>query len=191
MARRRHGTELEDALLDATWRELLARGYGGLTIDAVAQRAGTSRPVIYRRWATRPELVRAAVVHTMNRRVVRVPDTGNLRDDTVELLRGANERIGMSALLTYHLSGYFQETGTSPADLREVMIAGRPATMTTLLDRAVARGEADPTRLTPRVRTVAFDLFRQEAMLTLAPVPDDVIVSIVDEVFLPLVRPAG
>jgi len=35
----------------------------------------------------------------------------------------------------------------------------------------------------------AFDLFRSEAILRLGPVPDEEIVAIVDEVFLPLVRP--
>ncbi len=36
---------------------------------------------------------------------------------------------------------------------------------------------------------VPFDLYRQELLMTLKPVPDEVAESIVDEVFLPLVRP--
>ena len=55
--------------------------------------------------------------------------------------------------------------------------------------RAVARGEADPDRLTPRVRAVAFDLFRHDLLVTAAPLNEDQIAAIVDEVFLPLVRP--
>jgi hypothetical protein len=34
---------------------------------------------------------------------------------------------------------------------------------------------------------VAFDLYRQELLMTLRPVPDDVIESIIDEILLPLV----
>ena len=62
-----------------------------------------------------------------------------------------------------------------------------------VLDRAVARGEADPAKLTPRVVAVPFDLFRQELLMTLKAVPDEVAEGIVDEVFLPLVltRPGG
>src|SRR6478736_6034784 len=101
---RRRGAALEEALLDATWQELVERGYGALTFDSVAQRAATSRPVIARRWATKPELVRAAVGHQVMREVITVPDTGNLRDDTVALLREANEkRIAVSALITSYL----------------------------------------------------------------------------------------
>jgi hypothetical protein len=37
------------------------------------------------------------------------------------------------------------------------------------------------------VRTLAFDLFRHEALMTLKPVPDKVIGEILDEVYLPLV----
>ena len=58
--RRRRGATLEKALLDATWEELVEKGYDGLTIESVAERAQTARAVIYRRWPSKPELVRAA-----------------------------------------------------------------------------------------------------------------------------------
>lgn len=41
-----------------------------------------------------------------------------------------------------------------------------------------------------RVRSVTFDLFRHEVLVTHRPVPDDVIESIIDEIVLPLVRPS-
>jgi hypothetical protein len=90
-------------------------------------------------------------------------------------------------LLASYLGAYFQETGTSPADLREAVLGNRVSPIDAAIDRAVARGEVDPARLTPRVRTLAFDLFRHEALMTLKPVPDGVIEQILDEVFLPLV----
>jgi hypothetical protein len=40
----------------------------------------------------------------------------------------------------------------------------------------------------PRMATVPLDLARHELLLTGAPVPDEVLVEIVDEVVLPLVR---
>lgn len=188
--RRRRGAELEDALLAATWDELLDTGYAALTIDAVAQRAGTSRPVIYRRWPTKAELVRAAVDHRMLRDRPVPPDTGALRSDLIELMHFANQhRAGFTVLLAYYLGPYFQETGTSPADLRESAFQHRATATDLILDRAAARGELDPARLTPRIRSLPFDLYRHEALMTLKPVPDDVIEAIVDEIFLPLVQP--
>ena len=98
--RRRRGEELEDALLQATWEELVEHGYGALTIDAVAQRAGTSRTVVYRRWATKQELVEAAIVHVGRRGQMTAPDTGSVRGDVLAVLRHANrKRLGLTALM--------------------------------------------------------------------------------------------
>jgi AcrR family transcriptional regulator len=46
---RRRGKALEDAVLDAAWSELLDAGYARFTMETVAARAHTSRPVLYRR----------------------------------------------------------------------------------------------------------------------------------------------
>ena len=190
VARRRRGAVLEDALLEATWQELHDVGYAALTIDGVAQRAGTSRPVIYRRWATKADLVLAAVQRALHREAVEVPDTGSLRGDLLTLMRQANHRTAPSAaLLAYYLGPYFQETGTTPRDLRASVLGHRTTSIDEVLDRAAERGEIDAARLSPRMRTLAFDLFRHEALMTLAPVPDEVIEGILDEVFLPLVSP--
>lgn len=191
--RRRRGKALESALLDAAWEELVDTSYQDLTYEAVAERAATSRAVIYRRWPTKPELVRAALAHADARETVEVPDTGSLRDDVVELLRRANRvRSRLGIVIGLQLSGYFAETGTSPADLRAGVLGRRGRAIDTVIARAIARGEVDPSALTPRVVGVPFDLFRQELLMTLRQVPDEVIEAIVDEVFLPLAtrRPA-
>src|ERR1700727_1770293 len=60
---RRRGAELEGAILDAAWEQLIAEGYEHFTVDTVAARARTSKPVLYRRWKTREDLLRATVRH--------------------------------------------------------------------------------------------------------------------------------
>ncbi|MCK8679173.1 TetR/AcrR family transcriptional regulator C-terminal ligand-binding domain-containing protein [Streptomyces lichenis] len=70
--------------------------------------------------------------------------------------------------------------------------AAAAAPWLTILGRAVARGEAAPEALHPRVATVAMVLLRDEFMARGAPTaPDEVLVEIVDEVYLPLVRSRG
>ena len=188
VARRRRGAELEEALLEATWAELTAVGYGALTFDAVAQRAGTSRTVVYRRWPTKRELTEAAISFIGRRDRATAPDTGSLREDMLTVLRHTNKkRVGLMALMIAFMGGYFQETGTSPYDLRRLVIDDQaPNVLDVIVERAVERGEVRADALSPRVRTVAFDLFRHEALMTLGSVSDDTLVSIVDEVFLPL-----
>src|SRR5580704_16566199 len=90
---RRRGAALEHALLDAAWAELQESGYAKLTMERVAERAGTSRAVIYRRWRNRPELVIAAMRRRQPVLPGATPDTGTLRGDVLAVLRGASARI--------------------------------------------------------------------------------------------------
>jgi AcrR family transcriptional regulator len=187
---RRRGADLEDAILDAAWEQLTAEGYGRFTIDTVAARARTSKPVLYRRWKTSEELLRAAIRHRGSVAEVPEPDTGSLRGDCLALLRRANTLRGdMAALLSSMLGSYYNQTGPSPADLRNLFLAGRPSATGRAIERAVARGEIDPARLTPRIANLPFDLWRHEVMMTLKPVPDHVLHQIVDDIFIPLVAP--
>ena len=186
--RRRRGEDLEQAILAAAWDELVANGYGNFTIDAVAERAGTSRSVLYRRWPDRDALIAATVASGFRGSRLEAPDTGTLRGDIIELLRVSNaSRAPLIPLMSVLMGSYFSATGVTFADLRRQLIGNRAGATDDILDRAVARGEVDPSRLTPRVRTVAFDLFRHDLFMTLKPLPDEEIEAIVDEVFLPLV----
>lgn len=192
IARRRRGPELEGALLDAAWAQLVSGGYGAFTFDAVAERAGTSKPVIYRRWPNREALVVAAVQHFFTRSSLPVPDTGTLRGDLIALLTQTNEsRLAMAAIFSVQLGTFYQETGTTPAELRGRLLRDRASAVETVLHRAVERGEISGTRLTPRITALPFDLLRHEALMTLTSVPAETIVEIVDEIFLPLVGAGG
>lgn len=188
-ATRRRGPALEAAILDAAWEQLTESGYGGFTFEAVAERAGTSRPVLYRRWPDRADLLRATLRRYWDRNPVSVPDTGSLREDTIGLLLAAGEhRAELAATFSAHLGAYFGETGTSPWQLRQEVLADRPAAMQTIVDRAVRRGEYPAAAFTPRVTRVPFDLLRSEILMTLLPVSRSTVTDIVDGVFLPLLR---
>ncbi|HEV7712899.1 MAG TPA: TetR/AcrR family transcriptional regulator [Asanoa sp.] len=191
-AQRRRGQELEDALLQAAWEELRAVGYGGFTIEGVAARAETSRPVLYRRWPNRADLAVAAIQHYGRTDPVDLPDTGSLREDLIQVLRNASaRRSDLAVLFSVQMGQFFTETGTSPAKLRADFLSGRPqpSGINLILDRAVERGEIDASRLTERIANLPSDLLRHEILMTLAPVPDATILEIVDTIFLPLVRP--
>jgi AcrR family transcriptional regulator len=192
MPRRRRGAELEVALLEAAWDELIARGYDAFTIESVAGRARTSRAVLYRRWPDKPALVRAAIAHSGFRERVAPPDTGSLRGDLIALMHALNElRVPFAVLIMTRLGAFHTETGTSLADLRNEVLGERATVLDAVFGRAVERGEADAARLSPRVREVVFDLYRHEVLMTQRAVPDDTIDSIVDEVVVPLVRGEG
>ena len=192
-SRRRRGQELEDALLEAAWAELLERGYSDFTFEAVADRAGTSRPVLNRRWKTRVDLVVAAVRHNAETNRIDLPDSGTLRGDMIALLTEVGKtRLQAAAVIAVQLAPYFQETRTAPWDLRAEMLGERVASNDLLVRRAMERGEIPSRQLSPRVVSLPFDLARHELLMTLRPLTREAIIDIVDSIFMPLVsRPLG
>lgn len=191
-ARRRRGAALDAALLEAAWDELRAVGYPRFTLDGVAARAGTSRPVLARRWPNRAELVIAALRHHASSAAPAPapPDTGTLRGDVLAVVRQMSAAVGeVTGVLSFLFADYFDATGRPPSAIREQAIAGEGSIMTAVIDRAVERGEIDPHRLTPHITSLPVDLVRHELIMNQAPVPDETLTEIVDRIFLPLVGP--
>jgi AcrR family transcriptional regulator len=161
-------------------------------MDRVARRAGTNKNAIYRRWPNRAALAVAAY-RQLAVASLQLPDSGQLRGDVLELLRRMNRNLASPRgdLLRSLLSS----VGEDPellAQLRERAGDGASAMWLTILGRAVARGEAAPEALHPRVATVPLVLLRNEYVTReVASVEDRVLVEIVDEVYLPLVRGRG
>lgn len=75
---------VEGAVLGATRELLLERGYGGLTIAAVADAAGVGKGTIYLRWPDKESLVVGALAELWE--PIADPDTGSLRDDLVAVM---------------------------------------------------------------------------------------------------------
>jgi AcrR family transcriptional regulator len=189
---RRRGAALEQAILRAAADELVEAGYAGLTMDRVAQRAGTNKNAIYRRWPHRAALAVAAY-RQMAVATAQPPDTGALRDDALGLLRLANSTwtSPVGAILRSLLAGVADDPELLTLIQERAGDAGSGMWLT-VLGRAVARGELRPEALHPRVATVAVALLRNEYVARGIPtVPDDVLVEIIDEVYLPLLRGRG
>ncbi len=168
--------------------ELGSRGYSGMTFESVAERAGTSKAVLYRRWASKQELFLAA----LHQRGVLVPvvpaDTGSLRGDVIALLENTNRlSVDFAATMSGILSAYFDEAALTPAQLRAMAFSERRTGMEQVIDRAVERGDIPAGVLPPRLVSLPSDLYRKELIMTLEPVSRETIAEIVDVLFLPLV----
>jgi AcrR family transcriptional regulator len=189
--RRRHGKQLESALLAAGWDELVEVGYAHLTMESIAVRARTSEPVLYRRWANKDELVLAAIEHHRNANPVAVPDTGALRTDLLAQLTAVSEALaGFFAIAAAAaFSGLLADAGLTPAQARDkVMDAQRFPRVRTIYQRAHDRGEIDLERVPPAVLAMPFDLVRHDMLMDLKPLKPARVQSIVDDLFLPLAQ---
>ena len=185
---RRRGKALEAAIYDAVWEELAEHGFGGLTMEGVARRAGTSKPVLYRRWSNRLEMMAATAMHFLPTTET-IPDAGSLRENTMavlRVLRGRMHMIGREALL-----GILTEIAAEPNEhesLFNTLMGYMRKIMTDVsLDRAIANGEITEDQITPRLRTLPIDLARMEFIMT-GELTEEAIEEIVEEVFLPALR---
>ncbi len=185
---RRRGDALHTAIFEATLTELTAVGYAELKMEHVANRARAGKGSLYRRWASRAELVADAVHHTIPSCAER-PDTGSVREDLLSCLRGfATLLNGPSGEA---IRGLMADTIRNP-DLMDVVRARfiDPGVNLFLdvLRRGAARGEVRTTALTPRIASLGPDLLREYFLVHRPPIPDRALIEMVDEVIIPLIR---
>jgi AcrR family transcriptional regulator len=186
---RRRGEELEQALLTAAWAELLDVGYPKLTMENVAARAGTSKPVIYRRWPTKAKLVLAALAHNVPLQESDI-DTGSLRGDLLELVRRGIERFRRVPGDTFPglISETFSESDVFERLRHRLAQDETPELIRPFLTRAVDRGELRTDQCGDRILRVPIDLLRNETLLYGTMADDAVLTEIVDDIALPLFR---
>lgn len=166
-------------------QELLAEmGYDLLTVDAVAARAHASKATIYRRWASKAELVIDAVGCLAP--LADFPDTGSLEGD----LRAAfgHEDVVDDFRLDL-MSGLVSAVGRDP-DLAEVFrarfVAPRAACLRRIFERALDRGEIPPGRDLDVLVAVFPAMLSHRALIVGRPVDASYLRTVVDQVLLPL-----
>jgi AcrR family transcriptional regulator len=128
------------AILEATLDLVGEIGLAGLTVDAVAARAGVSKATIYRRWASKEALVLNAWQECVAR--TPVPDTGSLRGDLEVLLGSLRDGIG-SGTMRRVFPQMVAAAGTNEELSEEYQrfVAARRRPMREVLRRARERGE--------------------------------------------------
>ena len=159
-----------------------------LTMEGVAERAGTSRPVLSRRWRSRPDLVIAALRRHRPMLSDDLPDTGSLRSDVLAVMRRTSAGLAEVGPETiYGLIGDYYADSTIFSELQGQLLHIRADVMATILKRGAVRGEVR-RGVSPRIAALPIDLLRHELFLNRTPASESILVEIVDEVFLPLVR---
>ena len=135
---------IDAAVLDAAAELLAEVGYADLTMAAVADRAGTSRPAIYRRWSSKAHLAHEAAFR--DGATGGVSSTGSLAGDVRELVRRTAELL-TTPLARAAVPGLIAEAATDPVLHRRVLDRFAAQGWRGLEDHlaaAVRRGELDP-----------------------------------------------
>lgn len=139
------------AICAAVFEELAAVGYARMSIEAVARRAGVGKTAVYRRWASKLDMV-VDIVPAVAADDLPAPATGTLRGDLRALLDTAARAL-RHPLASQIIPDLLAETARNPELTRtlEGVLHGVQRThAAAVLQAAVARGEL-PTDLDPEV----------------------------------------
>ena len=137
------------AIRNAVMNELAEVGYGRLSIEAVARRAGVGKTAIYRRWSNKLEMV-LEIVSDVAGRSVPMPDTGSFTGD-LQLLMMIVSKALQHRIASQIIPDLMAEASRNPqiaATLQKALRTHQQAVGDKLVGQAVARGElpagADP-----------------------------------------------
>ncbi len=81
-------------VLDAALRLLIERGYGELTIEAVASESGVAKSTIYRHWPSRVDLINDAFLEL--KPTLPVPTEGSVRERLIAVLENLAQNVAAS-----------------------------------------------------------------------------------------------
>ncbi|MER7506327.1 TetR/AcrR family transcriptional regulator [Nonomuraea pusilla] len=149
--------EIDARVIEVATELLLRRGYGGLSPDEVAERAGIAKTTLYRRWPTKDHLAFAVVARLQDDD--EITDTGDIRRDLpayLEKIAAGLERMRRAG----RDPGDTGDTGPGPGSVADLlaaaarqpevgelvreMYARRNTLARALLERARDRGELRP-----------------------------------------------
>lgn len=182
---RRRGEVLERALYQATLAELTEVGYGGLTMEGIAARAHTGKAALYRRWASKCELVHAALVFALP--PVPEPRSGrSARDNLLAMFTAHRDMLaGKTAFPGLDIIHQLLHEPEMRAIFADAVVGPRLKIVDSILQAAIDAGDIDPATLTPLTARIGPALINQHFLLTGEPPNRREVALIVDTVIPP------
>jgi AcrR family transcriptional regulator len=185
---RRRGDALQEAILRAAFDELRDGGWVRFRIDRVAERAGTGKAAIYKRWPNRAALARDAARWMAGDSGSAWPVTGDLRRDLIDFL-GAAARF-LEGPFGEAVRGLVGELDTQPSEGSASLdvMPSEAGIVAAIIDRARTGGTVGPREPSLAVYTAGPSLITHYYLVNgRAPTPEQ-IVEIVDDLWAPALR---
>ncbi|MGW1997452.1 TetR/AcrR family transcriptional regulator [Embleya sp. NPDC001921] len=183
---RKRGVTLERAITEAVVAELGERGYGALTFEGVATRAGTGKSALYRRWPDKMSMVADALSAALpNPESLSLP--GELRADLIVYLETvAQGMLGPLGLGMRLLCGEISRHREFAEMWEHRVIGPWQSLLAEVLADAIARGEARPGALAPECVLAGPSVLCQRFTITGVPMSRAEIESLVDNALMPM-----
>jgi AcrR family transcriptional regulator len=186
---RRRGEELDTAIRSAVLGLLAEQGPAGVTMEAVAAAAHTSKPVLYRRWPDATTLLRDTLMRIATAAIPH-EDTGSYRSDMLAVLRGwATLFTGPEAPVLRAAIAAAAHDPELTAAFQNDVIGWRKKEMAALLARGVGRGDVRADVPVEIARELGQSVLWHRLLITGDAITDDLVVQLVDDVLVPFVAP--
>jgi AcrR family transcriptional regulator len=157
---RRRSEGSRDAILQAATELVVEQGYAAVSIEKIAQRAGTGKQTIYRWWPSKGDVLMEALARKADVHIA-LPDEGSwgadlrrMLDDSLALARAPQLGELLRALMV--------EAQLDPAfgaRFRADFLERRRAAIATLVERARVRGDLPATLTAGFAADVVFGVF--------------------------------
>jgi len=184
--RRDHTRDAE--IMDAAVEVLAETGYDGMTIDMVASRAKAGKATLYRRWASKDELVIDAVacMKKDDLSIEALPDTGTLRGDLVAMIKPHS--IQDSEKKMQIMAGLMSMLNSNPSlseAAHAAIVEPRASVNRFFMQRAIDRGEIPADADIETLSLVSQAMGSYRTLLLRKPIDRTFIISVIDGVILP------
>jgi AcrR family transcriptional regulator len=190
LGRKRDDT-LDARLIESAIDVLAEVGFDGMTMDMVAARAKAGKAGVYRRWASKAELVRDALI-AMSRSSVeldRLPDTGSLRGDLLAVLKPYSSDHGDKKFRVLSgLGSFFSAYRKSAEEATAGIFEPWTAVNRSLMLRAVERGELHADADIEMACQVIIAMTAYRTLLQSKPFDKKVYGALLDNVLLPALK---
>jgi AcrR family transcriptional regulator len=183
---RRRNVKSHHAILQATRDLVRESGYARLTIEGIAAKAGVGKSTIYRWWRSKGELVVEALAEVLEARPI--PDSGNTRQDLTAIVHQSmalyDEETGARAIIAGLVNDMHYNPDLAEA-LRDRLIRPRRAANRKAIEHAIARGDLASDTDTELLIDLLAAPIAYRALITDAPITDDLATQLVDRVLGP------
>lgn len=176
----------ETEILDAALLLLADSSYDRLTMDAVATAAKASKATLYRRWASKAELVIDALTRAKGAPQLSPINTGSLREDLIGIgcdTGGLNDErvlaVMASVITALHHDQEFAEA------FHDRFLRPKIEQSREIYQRAQRRGEIAPDVDLDILSSTLAAIILHRAFVLRLPVDDDIVLRIIDNIVIP------
>ena len=188
---RKRDPTLDACIIGSAIDVLAEAGFDCMTMDMVAARAKSGKATVYRRWASKAELVRDALIE-MSRTSVELdnlPDTGSLRGDLLAVLKPYSTDHGEKKFrVLAGLGSFFTEHREAAEEATAGIFEPWTAVNRALMQRAIERGELAENADIETACEVIISMTSYRTLTQSKPFGKEQYAALLDNILLPALR---